>query len=132
LLNILTEEPDLRGFSGSLYTILAELYSNALEHGVLGLSGNIKTSPAGFVEYYTLREERLNAINSGYVRINFAYSSTLDGGTLTLRVQDSGEGFDYASRQGKELTLSGYSGRGIGIVEKLCQTVKYSGSGNQV
>ncbi|MET0357618.1 MAG: fused response regulator/phosphatase, partial [Cellvibrio sp.] len=36
LLNVLTEEPDLRGFSGSLYTILSELYSNALEHGVLG------------------------------------------------------------------------------------------------
>lgn len=132
LLNVLTEEPDLRGFSGSLYTILAELYSNALEHGVLGLSGDLKKSPEGFTEYYTLREKLLNEITEGFVHIYFAYSSNLDGGTLTLRIEDSGEGFDFTSRQGKELSITGYSGRGIGIVEKLCKTVRYYGSGNKV
>lgn len=132
LLNVLTEEPDLRGFSGSLYTILAELYSNALEHGVLGLSGDLKKSPEGFTEYYTRREALLNEITEGFVHIYFAYSSNIDGGTLTLRIEDSGEGFDFTSRQGKELSITGYSGRGIGIVEKLCKTVRYYGSGNKV
>lgn len=132
LLNILTEEPDLRGFSGSLYTILAELYSNALEHGVLGLSGSIKKTPEGFAEYYTLREKLLNDINSGFVHIYFAYSATFEGGSLTLRVEDSGVGFDYASRQGRELSVSGYSGRGITLVEKLCKSVRYFGNGNKV
>jgi len=132
LLNILTEEPDLRGFSGSLYTILAELYSNALEHGVLGLGGDIKKTPEGFTEYYTRREKLLNEINSGFVHIYFAYSSNVEGGSLTLRVEDSGKGFDYSKRQGKELSITGYSGRGIGIVEKLCKTVRYYGSGNKV
>ena len=132
LLNILTEEPDLRGFSGSLYTILAELYSNALEHGVLGLSGNLKKSPEGFAEYYTQREKLLNEITTGFVHIYFAYSSNIEGGTLTLRIEDSGPGFDFVSRQGKELSITGYSGRGIGIVEKLCKTVRYYGSGNKV
>lgn len=132
LLNILTEEPDLRGFSGSLYTILAELYSNALEHGVLGLSGSLKKSPEGFTEYYSQREILLNDITSGFVHIYFAYSSNVDGGSLILRVEDSGKGFDFASRQGKELSTLGYSGRGISIVEKLCKTVRYYGSGNKV
>lgn len=132
LLNVLTEEPDLRGFSGSLYTILAELYSNALEHGVLGLSGDLKKSLEGFTEYYTRREALLNEITEGFVHIYFAYSSNIDGGTLTLRIEDSGEGFDFTSRQGKELSITGYSGRGIGIVEKLCKTVRYYGSGNKV
>lgn len=132
LLNILTEEPDLRGFSGSLYTILAELYSNALEHGVLGLSGDIKKTPEGFTEYYTQREKLLSEITSGFVHIYFAYSSNIEGGSLILRVEDSGKGFDYESRQGKELLVTGYSGRGIGIVEKLCKTVRYYGSGNKV
>lgn len=132
LLNILTEEPELRGFSGSLYTILAELYSNALEHGVLGLSGDLKKSPEGFAEYYSQREKLLNEISSGFVHIYFAYSSNIEGGTLTLRVEDSGAGFDYKSRQGKELLITGYSGRGIGIVEKLCKTVRYYGNGNKV
>ncbi|RZA04402.1 MAG: response regulator [Moraxellaceae bacterium] len=132
LLNVLTEEPDLRGFSGSLYTILAELYSNALEHGVLGLSGDIKKTPEGFTDYYTQREKRLNEITTGFVHIYFAYSSNIEGGSLTLRVEDSGQGFDYKSRQGKELQITGYSGRGIGIVEKLCKTVRYYGCGNKV
>jgi two-component system, HptB-dependent secretion and biofilm response regulator len=132
LLNVLTEEPDLRGFSGSLYTILAELYSNALEHGVLGLSGNMKKSPEGFSEYYTLREKLLKEITTGFVQIYFTYSADLDGGTLTLRVKDSGKGFDYNSLQGRELSVSGYSGRGISLVEKLCKTVRYFGEGNEV
>ncbi len=132
LLNVLTEEPDLRGFSGSLYTILSELYSNALEHGVLGLSGDLKKSPEGFTEYYMRREKLLNEVNAGFVHIYSAYSSNIDGGTLTLRVEDSGPGFDFSSRQGKELSTTGYSGRGIGIVEKLCKTVRYYGTGNKV
>jgi two-component system, HptB-dependent secretion and biofilm response regulator len=132
LLNVLTEEPDLRGFSGSLYTILSELYSNALEHGVLGLSGDLKKTPEGFTDYYMRREKLLSEIKTGFVHIYFAYSSNIDGGTLTLRVEDSGPGFDFSSRQGKELSITGYSGRGIGIVEKLCKTVRYYGTGNKV
>lgn len=132
LLNILTEEPDLRGFSGSLYTILAELYSNALEHGVLGLGGDIKKTPEGFANYYMQREKLLNEITTGFVHIYFAYSSNLDGGSLTLRVEDGGKGFDFSSRQGKELSITGYSGRGISLVEKLCKTVRYYGCGNKV
>ncbi len=132
LLNILTEEPDLRGFSGNLYTILAELYSNALEHGVLGLSGDLKKTPEGFSDYYAQREKLLNEITDGFVHIYFAYSSNIEGGSLTLRVEDSGAGFDFNSRIGRELQVTGYSGRGITIVEKLCKTVRYYGSGNKV
>jgi anti-sigma regulatory factor (Ser/Thr protein kinase) len=99
---------------------------------VLGLSGDIKKTPEGFTEYYTQREKLLNEINSGFVHIYFAYSSNVEGGSLTLRVEDSGKGFDYSARQGKELLVTGYSGRGIGIVEKLCKTVRYYGSGNKV
>lgn len=132
LLNILTEEPDLRGFSGSLYTILAELYSNALEHGVLGLKGTLKQTPDGFVEYYTQRDKLLSEIREGFVHIYIGYSANSQGGSLTLRVEDSGEGFDYVSRQGKELSLSGYSGRGIGLIEKLCKSVRYFDKGNKV
>ena len=132
LLNIVTEVPELRGFSGSLYTILAELYSNALEHGVLGLSASMKTTPEGFAQYYQLRQDRLNEITEGFVRIHFTYSGNVDGGNLILRVEDSGVGFDFKSRQGQDLLISGYSGRGISLVEKLCKSVRYFGSGNQV
>ncbi|RZL20252.1 MAG: fused response regulator/phosphatase, partial [Pedobacter sp.] len=87
LLNILTEIPDLRGFSGRLYTILAELYSNALEHGVLGLSSSLKKTPEGFGRYYQLREKLLNEIVDGFVHLYFTYSGNVDGGSLTLRIE---------------------------------------------
>jgi len=132
LLNILMDVPELRSFSGSLYTILAELYSNALEHGVLELSASLKQTPEGFLQYYVQREKLLNEITQGFVRINFTYSATVDGGTLRLCVEDSGEGFDFESLRGKEISTQGYSGRGIALIERLCKSVRYFGCGNKV
>jgi two-component system, HptB-dependent secretion and biofilm response regulator len=132
LLNILTEVPELRSFSGSLYTILAELYSNALEHGVLGLSSTLKKSTEGFMEYYQQREQRLETITEGFVRIFFYYSANADDGRLVVRVEDSGPGFDYKAQSGKEISISGYCGRGIHLVENLCKSVRYFDEGNKV
>ncbi len=132
LLNILMEVPELRSFSGSLFTILAELYSNALEHGVLGLDASLKKSPDGFAEYYSLREHLLNEITEGFVRIDFTFSANAVGGTLNLCVEDSGKGFDYVALSGRDISTLGYSGRGIALVEKLCKTVHYYGCGNKV
>ena len=42
LTHLLMEIPGLRPHSGKIYTILAELYSNALEHGVLSLDSGLK------------------------------------------------------------------------------------------
>jgi two-component system, HptB-dependent secretion and biofilm response regulator len=132
LLSILMDVPELRGFSGSLYTILAELYSNALEHGVLQLSSSLKKTADGFVQYYGLREKRLSEVTTGYVRIYFTYSANFETGTLTLRVEDSGEGFDFGASTGQGLSTSGYSGRGIALIEKLCKSVRYFDKGSKV
>lgn len=130
LLNVLMEVPSLRGFSSTLYTILAELYTNALEHGVLKLDSRLKQTPDGFSDYYRLREERINAVETGYVRINISHKTNENGGLLKVRIEDSGDGFDYSNRVGDTLSSFGYSGRGIALVEKLSGGVKYSGRGN--
>jgi anti-sigma regulatory factor (Ser/Thr protein kinase) len=131
MVNVLTEVPSLRSFSSTLYTILAELYANALEHGVLKLDSNLKKSPAGFADYYRLREERIKQVDSGYVRIYISHRTHEQGGTLGVRVVDSGEGFDYHNRQSKEALQSlNYSGRGIALLESLCTSVRYLGCGN--
>ncbi len=44
---LLMEVHGLRTQSGALYSVLAELYSNALEHGVLGLDSSLKRDCAG-------------------------------------------------------------------------------------
>ena len=132
LLNVLMEVPSLRAFSSRLYTILAELYTNALEHGVLKLDSNLKKTPDGFSEYYELREQRINQVIEGFVRIHITHKSNENGGMLKVRVEDSGDGFNHQERACDTLSSLSYSGRGIALVEKLCGTVTYLGCGNVV
>lgn len=47
LLQLLLEIHGLREQSGALYSVMAELYSNALEHGVLGLDSRLKRDAQG-------------------------------------------------------------------------------------
>lgn len=132
LLSVLMEVPGLRSSSGTLYSILVELYSNALEHGVLGLDSSLKASADGFNQYYALREERLKNVTSGFIRIHLEHVAVDDGGSLTVRVVDSGEGFIPPDRSGTALTNAVYSGRGLALLEKICNSVRYLGRGNEV
>ncbi len=119
-----------------LYTVLSELFSNALDHGVLGLSSASKNSAEGFSSYYAEREKRLSVIDEGYVRIGLAHLPEGQGGRLTIRVEDSGEGFDYRTVfRNAELNLSdnaGYAGRGIPLLKELCESLRFEGTGNCV
>lgn len=131
LLNVLMEVPSLCSFSSTIYTILAELYTNALEHGVLGLDSALKQSAEGFNRYYQLRDERIRQLHEGYVRFHIFHRTHEQGGKLCVRVEDSGAGFDYQGRAHNN-ELTDYSGRGIALLEKLCTSVRYLGSGNIV
>jgi len=131
LLSVLMEVPGLRSSSGTLYSILVELYSNALEHGVLGLDSSLKTTADGFNQYYALRAERLKNAASGFIRIHLDHSTTDEGGTLKVRMVDSGAGFD-PGRSDANLANAAYSGRGLALLEKICNSVRYLGRGNEV
>jgi two-component system, HptB-dependent secretion and biofilm response regulator len=52
LLQLLMEVHGLRTQGAVIHAVLAELYANALEHGVLGLDSRIKRNAAGFAQYY--------------------------------------------------------------------------------
>jgi len=132
LLNILVEVPGLRRHSGSLYTILAELYSNALEHGVLGLKSEWKESPEGFSRYYTERTERLRVLIDGFVSFHLSHKTTADGGSLLIRVGDSGGGFSHVEKLNVGHKTEGYSGRGIPLIRTLCESLRYIDNGSQV
>lgn len=132
LLNILVEVPGLSRHSGELYTILSELYNNALEHGVLGLDSSLKKTSDGFAEYYRLRQERLENISDGYVRFCLEHKTGDNGGSLVLTISDSGKGFDYQQAIVCDLKTEGYCGRGIPLLLKMCQGLEYLGNGNEV
>lgn len=132
LLSVLMEVPGLRSSSGSLYSILVELYSNALEHGVLRLDSSMKATAEGFNQYYLLREERLKAVDTGFIRIHLDHSTTDDGGSLRVRVEDSGEGFTPLPATDASFNERAYSGRGLALLEKICDSVRLLGRGNEV
>ena len=130
LQHVLMELPQLRAHSVALYTVLSELYSNALEHGVLGLDSALKNSPEGFASYYQARTDALATVE-GFVRIEFEFEAHGESGSLRIRVSDSGKGFDYESLQANDNNPN-YHGRGIVLLRKLCTSLNYSGSGNTV
>lgn len=132
LLQICTQVPGLRLHSGAIYTVLTELFSNALEHGLLKLSSQIKRSPDGFRDYYSERERRLDALQSDSIRFEIEHLPATDGGHLHISVKDSGAGFDVAALTAGAPGDMLYAGRGIPLLDALCDKVEWSESGNHV
>ena len=130
LLHICMEVPGLRRKSGEIYTLLSELYTNALEHGVLGLSSDWKATPDGFGRYYAERERRLRSVSGHFIRFSLTHTMTGRGGQLTIVCEDSGSGFDYRSvaAAGND---SGYSGRGLMLLRKLGHSLSFRENGTR-
>jgi CheY-like chemotaxis protein/anti-sigma regulatory factor (Ser/Thr protein kinase) len=116
-----------------IFTIVSELVTNAVDHGLLQLSSHLKAGPQGFSVYFQRRAEALAALRDGWVRVSINHVPDGDRGALTIQVEDSGPGFDaqaVLNRLPQGGAVSRYSGRGIGLVKKLCPDLRFNASGN--
>ncbi|MBK5375309.1 fused response regulator/phosphatase [Pseudomonas sp. TH43] len=129
LLQLLLEVHGLRAQSGALHSVLAELYSNALEHGVLGLDSSLKRDATGFARYYEQRNARLDGLQDGYVRIHLQVKPVSNGGCLVIRVEDSGKGFDVERMMERPLDDVRLSGRGVSLIRQLGRNASWSDQG---
>lgn len=143
---------DLRGDTSYLQLIVVELMNNALDHGVLKLDSNIKSEANGFTRYYKERERRLSDLRSCSIEVSIEVTNNQ---SLCIRVLDSGNGFDYracvASVESNEqisaakavgeidpgeradnLKIADTFGRGLTILNELCDTLVHVGCGNEV
>ena len=112
-----------------LFLILTELFSNALEHGLLALDSALKHGANGFAEYYRLRQERLDRLAVARIDIACRHAPTVDGGELRLRLSHDGIGFD-PDLQRPALAANGeFRGRGIALVRSLCDSLEYEDAG---
>ena len=134
LLNMVMGVQSPQGHRERIFTILSELFSNALDHGLLCIDSSLKVNATGFAEYYRLRSERLGILEDGYIEISLEHlpDKQNESGRLTIFVSDSGPGFDCHTHVDSLESNEGYSGRGIGLVKSLCQSLEYCGNGNQV
>ncbi len=127
----LMEVNALRIMRSKIFTILSELYANALDHGVLGLESINKSDAKSFKHYYLEKEYRLKKLKSAEIKVKIHLESYIDTGVLKIIVKDSGEGFNF-----KELFIQGknenYHGRGVLLLRELCNEICYKGEGNEV
>jgi DNA-binding response OmpR family regulator len=132
---IINHIQELEGIDGQrrlLFTILTELYVNALDHGVLELDSTLKSSPDGFSRYFSEREQRLADLESGHIQISVKTHPLENGGEVLIQIEDSGNGFDYGGFQVRDPAKLVPSGRGIQLLSELCDSLTYHPPGNRV
>ncbi len=114
--------PELRAHRAELYFIVAELYNNAVEHGLLGLGSEAKGRPGGFEAYYAARSAGLASLTSGTIRIDVEVEKRRVGAHLRVRVTDSGSGLGAAAAP-RAPAPEARGGRGLALLRSLGATV---------
>lgn len=121
----------LRGFAefkAGLYTVITEAYNNALEHGILQLSSDLKQQENGFERYYQERTYRLSRLRRGLILIELDYQPTEN--KIRIAVEDDGDGFDCDALE--EHSMQQVSGRGLMLIRELTTQVSWSKGGRRI
>ncbi len=133
LINQIQELEGLTEQRRVIFTILSELYINALDHGILKLDSALKAEPGGFTTYFTEREKRLQELTEGQITISIHSRLYPAGGEIVIRVEDSGPGFDYKRYIANIQTDTSIpSGRGLMLTRELCKSFIFCEPGNKV
>lgn len=111
-----------------VFTVIAELFSNSIDHGILKLDSAIKNKPDGFLEYYQERLDRLQCIsNNDQIGFDMKWIEDMPG--LEVEIYDSGGGFLIDE---KTINPENAHGRGLGLVKKLVDDFQILDSGSRM
>ncbi len=137
LLNDLSLIPEIAQESFKINLILNELYTNALDHGILEMDSSLKSDPDGFYKYYEEREKKLTEIDHDlkhYIHLTINYSNKDDGpSSLEIKIFNSGNERPTIDSRGKALPASGdnpFSGRGLELINHYSEELHYSPDDN--
>lgn len=128
--DMISNAPGIEAHKDYLHTILTELFANALEHGILQLDSRLKCSEQGYLDYYEQRQQKLAQLNQGTLSIRLQFRVEGPDCFLSMQLQDSGCGFDVENRS--PCDDNDAFGRGIDLIESLCDEVVYSNGGSRV
>ncbi|MBF0467546.1 MAG: SpoIIE family protein phosphatase [Desulfamplus sp.] len=134
LMQLVVDRDEFRAHKGEIFTVLSEILTNSLDHGLLGLDSALKNGPDGFSIYYKEREKALTFLEKGHIRIDMGHMPIDNGGKFIFKVEDTGPGFNYQEVLCRPANLASklVSGRGIIILRSICETLTYKGNGNSV
>ena len=126
LSKLLSSFPVTRHHTGALEVLLSEIYFNALEYSILGMDKLSKDNEEKFDEYYRVRKNKLDLLDDAFVKFDFNFFLDKHERMLSICMVDSGTG--YKGHFPNSSTDKLY-GRGLGIIEDLCESVEFSNSG---
>ena len=116
-------------FVQRVFTVVTELYINALEHGVLGLDSKMKSGDDGFIHFYEEKEKRLQQLNEQQF-IAFDMQWLAEREWLQMCITDSGNGFTHSNHS---VATSGNTfGRGLTFIETLTSNLEIIPPGNSL
>ncbi len=132
---ILQTISDIQGLNNDhsrLFMVLTEMYSNALEHGILELDSSIKHNPDGFMKYYEERQSNLEELKDASLSIDISSYAEGTKGVISITIEDSGDGFDSESIESSLDTNNTGSGRGIALLKSMCRKLEYDKNGSKL
>ena len=113
--------------------VLAELFANALDYGVLGLDDSRKYESAeDFLDFARQREQRLGQLHDGFVAIEATPDLVSGRPVLRLSVADSGQGFDWTLAVTAVSTGDPDAGRGLQLVRRRVVQLEFNAHGSEV
>ncbi|MBV1870435.1 MAG: SpoIIE family protein phosphatase, partial [Gammaproteobacteria bacterium] len=118
MLEILGSSGGLAAHKDYLHTIISELYVNALDHGVLALSSDLKKTDDGFIAFQKEKRERLDTLADGKIVAVFSMVNADENPGVKIWIQDSGLGFDHTTLEAAN--DDDCFGRGLELVRSLC------------
>lgn len=139
ILGAIEQFEGVRPFAGRLFLVLSELFNNALDHGLLRLPSSLKVGSEGMDVFLEERSRRLARLAVGAVEFELTLRQNLGRSpVLHIGCADTGPGFDHEAQVEAALReptsedmLKGH-GRGIPLLLRVCEEVRYSGAGNRV
>lgn len=132
VMNLIDKLHGIKSHVTSLFLIVSELFVNALDHGLLKLDASLKSSPEGFEQYLSLREERMAALAEGSICVSCERTVWHGRRVLRIRVKDSGDGFDYEALLDDLKDNTRAYGRGIPLIKSLAAHVEFGEGGSEV
>lgn len=114
-----------------LHTVLTELVTNAIDHGILLLDSQLKAEPNGFFRYLEERAVRLHQLQDDHLEVHIALQNDSVGAVADITVSDSGPGFPH-QQAGTLGDNTAKSGRGLMLVRQLTESLSFQGNGSKV
>jgi CheY-like chemotaxis protein len=129
LSEILGTLPILAKHKGILHVVLSEIYSNTLEHSILGLDSCKKSDDEQFTDYYQEREKQLQMLENAFITFDLRFDPKPNPQSLKIRITDSGTGYRKQSLNAPNNRLHG---RGLEIINSFCERVTFSEDGKSL